>query len=78
MKKHISAIILMAVVSLLAGASLRAADKVTVRPGAGISNVAVDRSGRNINVNMDVDLTKVSIPGNLCSMAPSAMWRVVW
>ncbi|MBQ2150027.1 MAG: DUF3868 domain-containing protein [Bacteroidales bacterium] len=64
MKKHISAIILMAVVSLLAGASLRAADKVTVRPGAGISNVAVDRSGRNINVNMDVDLTKVSIPGN--------------
>ena len=54
----------MAVASLLLGASLRAADKVTVRPGAGISNVAVDRSGRNINVNMDVDLTKVSIPGN--------------
>ena len=64
MKKHISAIILAAAVSLFAGAGLNAADKVTVRPGAGISNVVVNRAGRNMNVSMDVDLTKVSIPGN--------------
>lgn len=64
MKKHISAIILAAAVSLFAGAGLNAADKVTVRPGAGISNVVVNRAGRNMNVSMDVDLTKVYIPGN--------------
>lgn len=64
MKKHISAIILAAAVSLFVGAGLNAADKVTVRPGAGISNVVVNRAGRNMNVSMDVDLTKVYIPGN--------------